>query len=298
MSKIRYIKPETIIKLNALVLRDTDEPIDVLDESGIRSLAGRPSHSFDGGTDLVPDLIDKAALYMHGLASTQYFQQGNKRTAWAVTEMFLNLNGAGLRDVPIVAQEAMLVATAIREARDFNEDKVAEWLRKHVFTPKDHLKHAILGSVVGQQGHEISDLVFQFPSAILGLEGASGTLTYGLINRIEWPAYEVGTSHKISVDFRQTEGAPCVVTPETPDHYISTVTEVPQSPWAPTGTQYWSDTFVLSLTTESSIKGFIRLLIDDSVVWQEHITIIVNPPMFREDDLHQFVSQKMQWRQD
>lgn len=278
MSKTRYIGANGIIRLNARALRDTVEPINVLDESGLKGLAGRPAHTHDG-IDLVPDLIDKASLYMHGLASTQYFEQGNKRTAWAVTESFLKLNGVGLRDTPVVAREALLLATAIREAKDFDKSKVSEWLREHVLTAADHVDRAILGSVTGQTGTQISDLHFQFPSAILGLEAGGGDISFGLLNQLSWRPHEVGSTHTVSVEFEQIEGERCTVTFETPRKYSATVANVPKAPWAPEGIQSWSDTFVFTISALTPVKGFVRLLIDNVIAWQEHITItIVSPP--------------------
>ncbi len=48
------------------------------------------------GDDLYPTLIQKAARLAYGIAEAQAFTDGNKRTAWIVTVVFLELNGVTL----------------------------------------------------------------------------------------------------------------------------------------------------------------------------------------------------------
>jgi death-on-curing protein len=73
------------------------------------------------GTDAYPTLHEKAAALLHSLARNHPFLDGNKRTAWAVTWVFYEINGhtlvvddgqivglvvdvaEGLKDVPAIA---------------------------------------------------------------------------------------------------------------------------------------------------------------------------------------------------
>lgn len=45
------------------------------------------------GADAYPELWDKAAALLHGIACNHGLVDGNKRLAWASTRVFLGLNG-------------------------------------------------------------------------------------------------------------------------------------------------------------------------------------------------------------
>jgi len=49
-----------------------------------------------GDKELYPDLADKAAAYLMSLSRGHPFVDGNKRTAFAVADVFLRLNGRRL----------------------------------------------------------------------------------------------------------------------------------------------------------------------------------------------------------
>ncbi|WP_407686018.1 type II toxin-antitoxin system death-on-curing family toxin [Mycobacterium sp. HUMS_1102779] len=48
------------------------------------------------GDDAYPTIHEKAAALLHGLARNHPFVDGNKRTAWAATSVFYQINGYGL----------------------------------------------------------------------------------------------------------------------------------------------------------------------------------------------------------
>ncbi|MDO4716949.1 MAG: type II toxin-antitoxin system death-on-curing family toxin [Propionibacteriaceae bacterium] len=49
-----------------------------------------------GGVEAHPTLVEKAARLAYGIAEAQAFRDGNKRTAWLVTVVFLEMNGVKL----------------------------------------------------------------------------------------------------------------------------------------------------------------------------------------------------------
>ncbi|WP_245988383.1 type II toxin-antitoxin system death-on-curing family toxin [[Pseudopropionibacterium] massiliense] len=65
------------------------------DREKLESTLAQPFQSF-GGTDLYPTLIEKVARLTFGIAEAQAFQDGNKRLAWLIAVIFLNLNGMEL----------------------------------------------------------------------------------------------------------------------------------------------------------------------------------------------------------
>lgn len=75
-----------------------------------------------------PDAADLAAAYAFGLARNHPFFDGNKRTAFVVMELFLNLNGWILDadDVECIS------TTESVAAGDLSESNLAAWLRSHI----------------------------------------------------------------------------------------------------------------------------------------------------------------------
>lgn len=136
---VRYLTVEELIAINAR----QDGGVGVHDLGGVEANAARPQSGF-GDQDTFPDLYSKAAAYLHGIASTQYFHDGNKRTAWLAADIFLRMNGANLPRVPDIEAEIFVQAIA-QSVLDTDEeptrtlDSAAEWYRAKcgVLTPMD-----------------------------------------------------------------------------------------------------------------------------------------------------------------
>jgi death-on-curing protein len=74
-----------------------------------------------------PDVATLAAAYGYGIARNHPFIDGNKRTAFVCTELFLLLNGASL-----TADDAQCVATMLAlAAGELGEAEFTGWLRTH-----------------------------------------------------------------------------------------------------------------------------------------------------------------------
>ena len=75
-----------------------------------------------------PDAATLAAAYGWGLARNHPFVDGNERTAFVATELFLVLNGFEL-----TADDAACVLTMLAVASgDMAEDEFAAWVRVHL----------------------------------------------------------------------------------------------------------------------------------------------------------------------
>lgn len=77
----------------------------------LSSAVFEPQSSF-GGIDLYETLHEKAAALLRGLAGNHAFADGNKRTAWSATQIFL------------VANQSPLYQVNDNEAADFVEKQV------------------------------------------------------------------------------------------------------------------------------------------------------------------------------
>ena len=74
-----------------------------------------------------PDIFDLAAAYGYGLAQNHGFIDGNKRTAYVVTRLFLVLNG-----YDISASEIEKVITFENVGKgEIDQAALASWLRSH-----------------------------------------------------------------------------------------------------------------------------------------------------------------------
>lgn len=78
-----------------------------------------------GGVEAFPTIWLKAGALLHAVARSQYFLDGNKRTGWLASVLFLRMNGVRLPRVHDVQAEAFVLAVATAES--FGVDKAAEW---------------------------------------------------------------------------------------------------------------------------------------------------------------------------
>jgi death-on-curing protein len=100
--------------------------VGIRDEGLLASALARPRNVQAYGED--PDAASLAAAYAFGLSRNHPFLDGNKRTAFVVMELFLNLNGWNLN-----AEDADCISTmeALASGR-VGEKAFAEWLRGHL----------------------------------------------------------------------------------------------------------------------------------------------------------------------
>lgn len=98
----------------------------IRDEGLLSSALARPQNLEAYGDH--PDAAALAAAYAFGIARNHPFLDGNKRTAFVVMELFLNLNGWMLE-----ADDAACISTMLALASgDLSENMLAKWLRGHI----------------------------------------------------------------------------------------------------------------------------------------------------------------------
>ncbi|WP_125131589.1 Fic family protein [Microbacterium sp. 10M-3C3] len=123
---VRYLDFETICLINE---RFCGQGAGVRDRNGVRSVALRPQATWEGA-DLFPRVVDKAAAYLHGFATTQYFRDGNKRTSFLCATVFIEGNDLIFDGPTIDEAEAFLLSVAAKE-RSIAD--VALWLDRYSF---------------------------------------------------------------------------------------------------------------------------------------------------------------------
>jgi death on curing protein len=94
----------------------------VRDFGMLESALGRPVNQWAYGED---DRIALAAAYAFGVARNHPFVDGNKRTAWVLSRLFLKLNGVEIHFSPADAIQIVLALAA----GELSEDELADWFR-------------------------------------------------------------------------------------------------------------------------------------------------------------------------
>lgn len=91
----------------------------------LESALGRAFHSA-GGQDVYPSVIEKAAALFHSMIANHPFQNGNKRTAVVVVDVFLAANGynLALRNSPMY--ELATQTASYRQRGISHEDTLEE----------------------------------------------------------------------------------------------------------------------------------------------------------------------------
>jgi death-on-curing protein len=73
--------------------------------------------------DEYDNLYMRAACLLRKLVTAHLFEDGNKRTAWATTEMYLEFNNAQ------PAERGEGVARVLKRIRRYDVEEIAEWLK-------------------------------------------------------------------------------------------------------------------------------------------------------------------------
>ncbi|MEY4747741.1 MAG: hypothetical protein RLZZ416_790 [Candidatus Parcubacteria bacterium] len=87
-----YLAAEDILRVHAAVVDETGGNHGIRDRGALSTLEALPRlRSFR--KELYPDLFTKAAVYVRNIIGGHPFIDGNKRTAMAAADVFLQLNG-------------------------------------------------------------------------------------------------------------------------------------------------------------------------------------------------------------
>ncbi|MBF2049762.1 MAG: type II toxin-antitoxin system death-on-curing family toxin [Elainella sp. C42_A2020_010] len=95
MQTPRFISSDEVEKIHADQIASFGGTPGIRDPGLLESALAQPQASF-GGQLLHPTIAEQAAAYLFHLAMNHPFIDGNKRTAFAVMDTFLRLNGYSL----------------------------------------------------------------------------------------------------------------------------------------------------------------------------------------------------------
>lgn len=97
-------------------------------DAGIRDPGALESALFRPQTGYYDDLIREAAALWESMAQNHPFIDGNKRTAFAVTDVFLKMNGILINASP---EATVSFVYSLYDAQTFNFEELATWLRNN-----------------------------------------------------------------------------------------------------------------------------------------------------------------------
>ena len=97
-------------------------------DAGIRDPGALESALFRPQTGYYDDLIIEAAALWESMAQNHPFIDGNKRTAFAVTDVFLKMNGILITASP---EETASFVYSLYDSQTFNFEELATWLRSN-----------------------------------------------------------------------------------------------------------------------------------------------------------------------
>ena len=120
----RWLNAAVLTAVHDMQLAEHGGGTGIRDAGLFESALAKPRHLAAYGK---PDASALAAAYGYGIARNHPYVDGNKRTAFVATELFLRLNGWQL-----MAEDADCVLTMLAVAAgDLSEEQFADWVRQH-----------------------------------------------------------------------------------------------------------------------------------------------------------------------
>jgi death-on-curing protein len=121
-----YLTLEHVVAIHDAALEEHGGKAGFHAQELVESAVEMPKSSF-GGSDLYPDLLDKASAYLFFIASNHGFADGNKRAALAAALTFLSLNGQDV-EIPVERwNEAEALTLAIADGKMKREEATARF---------------------------------------------------------------------------------------------------------------------------------------------------------------------------
>ena len=112
-----------VVAVHDSMIREFGGSTGLRDMGALESALWRPQMGYYDG------LIEEAAAMLESLAMNHPFVDGNKRTAFATTEMFLSLNGSF---IDCDSYEAYRFFMGLFETNSFRFAELRSWLEEHV----------------------------------------------------------------------------------------------------------------------------------------------------------------------
>ncbi|HEY0116033.1 MAG TPA: type II toxin-antitoxin system death-on-curing family toxin [Allosphingosinicella sp.] len=119
----QWVRRDVALAIHDRQLSEHGGGVGLRDTGAFESALARPANKWTYGEE---DLATLAAAYAFGVARNHPFVDGNKRTAWVLSRLFLAQNGVLLRYDRQDAIDTMLKLAA----GELNEEGLADWFRQ------------------------------------------------------------------------------------------------------------------------------------------------------------------------
>ncbi len=120
----QWVDLSVVLAIHEQQIAEHGGSLGIRDLGMIESALGRPQNLWVYND---PDVFDLAAAYGYGLAQNHGFIDGNKRTAYVVTRLFLILNGC---DIIASAVDKVITFEKVGKG-EIDQAALASWLRSH-----------------------------------------------------------------------------------------------------------------------------------------------------------------------
>jgi len=120
----QWVGLSVVLAIHEQQISEHGGSLGIRDLEAIESALGRPKNLLLYGE---PDIFDLAAAYGFGLSQNHGYIDGNKRTAYVVTRLFLMLNG---QDIRASAAERVFAFLEVGKG-EMGQAELASWLRSH-----------------------------------------------------------------------------------------------------------------------------------------------------------------------
>jgi death on curing protein len=121
-----WVQDKVVLAIHEAQLAEHAGAGGIRDPSGLASALARPQNLVANGGK--QDAASLAACCAFGISRNHPFVDGNKRTAFVVMELFLELNGWRLE----ASDTDCITAMETLAAGQFPENSFAKWVRKHL----------------------------------------------------------------------------------------------------------------------------------------------------------------------
>lgn len=125
-----WVLDETVLAIHNRQIAEHGGLAGVRDFGALKSALDRPKNKF---TYAQADIFELAAAYGYGIASNHPFSDGNKRTAYVVSLLFLALNGLKVE----ASQDDKYLTLLNLAAGQLSETQLATWFETHCRPIKD-----------------------------------------------------------------------------------------------------------------------------------------------------------------
>lgn len=127
----KFVDIETVIAIHEdliLTFEGVDGRLEIRDRGLLESAISQPQATFFGQF-LHPTIAEQAAAYLYHIANNHAFIDGNKRTAVAIMEVFLRMNGYNLN-----LTDEELEDLVRRSLNELDKEAIANTIKSHLIT--------------------------------------------------------------------------------------------------------------------------------------------------------------------